>query len=60
MLRFVFAIGFLLVLGTVVWWGPVVGLIPSHAFAWTIIAACGLWLAWHVVKFVRICVTGGW
>lgn len=60
MLRFVFAIAFLLALGTVVFWGPLVGLSPSEAFAWTIIAACALWLAWHVVEFVRICITGGW
>lgn len=59
-LRFVFAVGFLLLLGTVVLWAPVVGLTPGEAFVWTVIAACVLWLGWHVVDFVRICITGGW
>lgn len=59
-LRFTFAIGFLLALATCVLWAPLIGLTPSEGFAWTIIAACGMWLAWHVIDFVRICITGGW
>lgn len=58
-LRFTFAIGFLIALATSVWWAPLVGLIPSQAFAYTIIAACVLWLAAHVVDFIGICISGG-
>jgi hypothetical protein len=58
-LRFLFAIGFLVALGTCIWWAPLVGLTPPQGFAYTIIAACALWLAAHVIEFIGICMTGG-
>jgi hypothetical protein len=57
--NFALAIGFLVALAATPLWGPLVGLTPTVAFVYTVIAGCALWLALHVAEFIGICITGG-
>ena len=56
--KFCFAMGLLVALGTCVWWGPLVGVRPGHAFAYAVIAAIALWLAVQVADMIGIMFRG--